>query len=156
MQSRDNVMLRALGFVVIVAVGMATSYATMLLNDRDIPVVVLHSEALNSPLHAGDTLRVKYVVRRFRSCHTHIDRQIFDSSSPPTRFVLADLDFPAGFPTGDDAYVTLVDVPLDVKPGVATYRVLAEYKCNIFHTLRPIAAPARDVPFIVLQERDAQ
>ena len=116
-----------------------------LAGDRDLPTVTYVAMALTPEVAPGADFRVKYVMRRIRSCEVHVDRFIFDGEN--IRHVLPSLELNAGLRLGEDQYTVPVRVPESAKPGRARYSVTSSYICNPLQRLWPIVGQQRDIWF---------
>lgn len=130
------------------AAGVAGAILGLWSVDREPPTVTLRAEPMTQTVVPGGDLKIKFSVRRTKSCVTHIDRLLLDSQK--ARFLLPDLDYAkAPGPMGDDEYVSVVPIPEQMAGGPARYRTIASYQCNIIHRLWPVTLDPIDVPFTV-------
>ncbi len=128
-------------------VGVLSFQAWVWALDREPPVVVLRSQA-NDAVEPGGTVIILYDVERSRSCAVKLDRDIIDSKD--VRVPLVDLDWAAApGPLGRDRYGQPVTIPNSVNPGIARYRVIAQYRCNLLQWLSPIIVRV-ETPFVVV------
>lgn len=128
-----------------------------MLGDREPPIRVYSADILNTRVERGGTLRIMYRVNRLRSCHASADRILRDSANPPNRKPIEDIEIkPGADPTGDDLYVSTVELPEILVPGPATYTTVASYRCNLMHYIWPITTPPRVMHFTIIpREGDA-
>lgn len=134
--------------ITLVSCGVIGGWLGWMASERDVPVGYHLSEIVNSP-RPGETLRIKHIVTRYKSCHTNVYRIIFDREG--RRFVVTpDLEFPAGLlPLGSDTFIAPVGVSPEASPGPATYRAVREYRCNLLHYIFPIKDGPFDYPFTI-------
>jgi hypothetical protein len=124
------------------------------LGDRTPPTTVQEIVVMTPQVRLGGDLKIKYKVYRARSCHTLVERIIFDSRRQ--RYVLEDLTFASSpGPLGPDEYVSIIPIPPRAFNGEARYRAITTYKCNILHHLWPVVGGATaDVTFDIVGEPD--
>ncbi len=135
-------MFRAVTFVICGLIGGWLGYMA---SERQSPVRYYSNEVTNSPKRS-ENLRVRHHVWRAQSCHTTVYRLIFDKDGH--RFVVPDLVFPAGvLPLGDDTFVASVPISPEAEEGIAVYRVVRKYRCNLLHWIWPIEDGPHDLAF---------
>jgi hypothetical protein len=131
----------------LVSCGVIGGWLGWMASDRNLPVKYYSTEIVNSP-SPGDTLRVKHVIWRDRSCDTVIYRLIFDHND--RRYIVPDLEFATGvLPLGHDTFVAPVPVSPEAAPGPAIYRAVRRYRCNWVHWIFPIMDGPFNYPFTI-------
>lgn len=114
-------------------------------SDRTPPLTVLAIEVLNSPVKAGDDLKVRWIVDRYDQCASTVDRVIVDEQK--VVYTLEDIDYRAGMGhVGSDIVITATTVPQQAGAGPAKYRVTVAYRCNPVHRVWPIVR-SYEIPF---------
>lgn len=117
--------------------------------DREPPTVSADLRPVSVEVPPGGELKVRYTVFRTRSCPLRVERMLFDSTG--TRYILPSTEFSsAPGPLGNDSYISMVPLPINISPGPARYRAITIYKCNPIHSIWPIVAQAQDVEFMVI------
>ena len=114
------------------------------------PVYVIDTTPVPPAVRPGDTLRVRYVLRRERSCASKIDRILFDGDH--NRYDLPDAEYSAApGPVSDkpQSFYVRIIIPLDAAPGEAKYVAIASYTCGLVRRLWPVVETT-ETPFIIL------
>jgi hypothetical protein len=131
--------------------GVVGGWLGWMASDRAVPVKYYSTEVVNSPT-PGETLRVKHVIWRDRSCDTVIYRLIFDKNH--RRYIVSDLEFATGIlPLGNDTFVAPIPVSQEAAPGAAIYRAVRRYRCNWVHWIFPIVDGPFDYSFTIAEHR---
>lgn len=118
--------------------------------DRDPPVEILSRELLTERVAVGDPVKVRYNVRRDRSCRTETTWIFFDGQGEYRRFGPVAIE--AGGPVGPDSFTKSWTVPGNAAPGAGRLRVLTSWECptNLLHPLYPITRVSPDIHFEIL------
>lgn len=133
--------------ITLISCGIVGGWLGWMASQRDLPVRFLSSEVLNSPV-PGETMRIKHVVWRDKSCRTTVNRIVFDKDGD--RFIVPDLEFPAGIlPLGSDTFVVPIPTSPAADPGPAIYRTVHTYRCNLLHWIWPIVTGAVEHQFTI-------
>ena len=143
-----DVLFRGIAFGV---VGFCSFYFAISLRDDAPPAIVLKVEAANPTVQPGGILRIRYIVRRLKSCSFKVDRTIFDAGKG--RWALQDVDWGSapGGQLGDLEYEAPVEVPTGVAYGSATYVAQTSFICNFTQRwFGPILSPPTTVPFNIV------
>lgn len=135
--------------VTIASFGVIGATLGMWSADREPPVHILRANVLNQTVKPGEDLRIQYTVQRVRSCHTHIDRILYDSTN--MRRDLDDVDFSASpISNGESTYIMGVAIPRNFAQGPARYRTIATYSCNpLQRNFYPIVVTNDDIEFTI-------
>lgn len=133
--------------ITLVSCGVVGGWLGWMASDRTVPVKYYSTEIINSPA-SGESLRVKHVIWRDKSCDTVIYRLVFDKDG--RRYIVPELEFATGvLPLGNDTFVAPVPISPEAAPGLATYRALRRYRCNWLHWVFPIMDGPFDYPFLI-------
>lgn len=130
--------------------GMAASVLALWVMEREPPVVLAEPPSIETPkVSPGDVFYAQYVFFRKKSCTTHVDRFLMDTTR--VRFVVPPIDFSTGsLPVGWDKARVPVTIPMNMAPGPAIYWTINTYYCNPVHLIWPIVAAPREIKFEVL------
>lgn len=139
-------------FAFVAALSGVVSYWAM---DREPPLELYRGEAMNSPVRAGDVLKIKFFYNRHKQCQVKVDRYIVDSSNVQVTLVGTEFAFaPGSIGPGDIAIA--VDIPKAMSQGRARYLSVRYYQCNPVHWIWPIVVDGPVVDFIIQGVEDGE
>lgn len=116
--------------------------------DRDPPVELYKGEALNSPISAGETLKINFTYNRHKQCAVKVDRFIVDAMNVQITMVGTEFAFTPGM-LGPGEIAIAVPLPKSLSQGPARYLSVRHYQCNPVHWIWPIVVDGPVVNFIV-------
>ena len=131
-----------------IMVGTAAGVLSWWAVDRQVPMTVVHAEAINKNVVPGGTVLVRYNVVRHRSCAVRLEQVIFDADRVRYPLEIEEYFADPG-PIGEEHFAVPISVPHNINPGVARYRAFRQYQCNPLHYIWPIEQITWDVPFNV-------
>uniref|UniRef100_A0A9E8A184 Uncharacterized protein n=1 Tax=Bosea sp. NBC_00436 TaxID=2969620 RepID=A0A9E8A184_9HYPH len=136
-----------------VAMVLALGWLVAQALDREPPVEVLSRELLTEKIAAGDSVKVRFHVRRDRTCRTESTWIFFDGQGEYRRFGPVGIE--ASGPLGPDTFVRSWTVPANAAPGAARLRLVTAWECptNLLHPLYPVTRVAPDIDFEILPRR---
>ncbi len=141
---------KAINYMVAVAFLAAVAWSGwMLIEHQTEPVDFLDVKVLTSEAAPGSKIDVLFDINRRRVCQVDPDYAILGENNKKFTFAAQHIDI--GGPLGHDPFIRSFDLPKDIVPGRARFRVGWTWVCplNFVDLEFPRQSVVRDVPFTI-------
>jgi hypothetical protein len=132
------------GAIIALTIGFTTVLPA---TQRTPPVDVLAFEVVTPIVEPGTNLLIRYTVNRHEVCRTTALATITDGSRIEYR--VAPDERPAFGPEGEETRIVRYVIPEGAARGLATYRLVLDFRCNWTHDIAPVTMVLPDLGFII-------